>query len=94
MDSRGLFTMNTHDVGSSFYEVGHSLLRFNNHLCTSNGRSVTGRNASTTSGPIVMLGTKRPSITSTCIQSQPATSTALTYNRRFDDKRAISEYMV
>ncbi len=40
--------------------------------------SVTGRSASTTRGPMVMLGTKRPSITSTWIQSAPATSTALT----------------
>lgn len=32
---------------------------------TSNGRSVTGRRASTTRGPIVIFGTKRPSMTST-----------------------------
>src|SRR5215475_523562 len=34
--------------------------------------------ASTTSGPMVMLGTKRPSMTSTWIQSAPAASTART----------------
>mmetsp|Transcript_1562 Transcript_1562/g.5144 ORF Transcript_1562/g.5144 Transcript_1562/m.5144 type:complete len:214 (-) Transcript_1562:28-669(-) len=44
----------------------------------SRGLSVTGRSASTTSGPIVMFGTKRPSITSTCTQSQPALSMAST----------------
>ena len=40
------------------------------------GASVALRTASTTSGPMVMLGTKRPSITSTWIQSAPAASTA------------------
>lgn len=49
-----------------------------NTRCTSKGKSVTGRNASTTRGPIVMFGTKRPSITSIWIQSQPANSTAFT----------------
>lgn len=44
---------------------------------TSSGKSVTGRIASTTRGPIVILGTKRPSMTSTWIQSHPASSTAL-----------------
>ena len=53
--------------------------KLKNTRCTSNGRSVTGRSAPTTRGPIVMFGTKRPSITSTWIQSQPASSTALTY---------------
>lgn len=46
--------------------------------CTSRGFSVTGRSASTTRGPMVMLGTKRPSMTSTWIQSHPASSMALT----------------
>mmetsp|Transcript_15018 Transcript_15018/g.38593 ORF Transcript_15018/g.38593 Transcript_15018/m.38593 type:complete len:203 (+) Transcript_15018:802-1410(+) len=36
------------------------------------------RRASTTSGPMVMFGTKRPSITSTCTQSAPALSTSPT----------------
>mmetsp|Transcript_27073 Transcript_27073/g.77681 ORF Transcript_27073/g.77681 Transcript_27073/m.77681 type:complete len:303 (-) Transcript_27073:69-977(-) len=36
------------------------------------------RSASTTRGPIVMLGTKRPSITSTWTQSAPALSTSST----------------
>ena len=35
-----------------------------------------GRIAFTTTGPMVMLGTKWPSITSTCSQSAPAASTA------------------
>ena len=35
--------------------------------CTSTGSFVTLRTASTTSGPMVMFGTKRPSITSTWI---------------------------
>lgn len=92
--------------------MGSNLTRW-----TSRGRSVMGRRAATTSGPMVMLGTKRPSwqqsactavrdicthvmsaartaqasrvatvyaeqarltMTSTWIQSQPASSTALT----------------
>mmetsp|Transcript_20675 Transcript_20675/g.45362 ORF Transcript_20675/g.45362 Transcript_20675/m.45362 type:complete len:219 (+) Transcript_20675:214-870(+) len=36
------------------------------------------RSDSTTSGPMVMLGTKRPSITSTCTQSAPAPMTSST----------------
>src|SRR6185436_1743766 len=39
---------------------------------------VTGRSAFTTSGPMVILGTKCPSMTSTWIQSAPAASTART----------------
>lgn len=58
---------------------------------TSKGRSVTGRKASTTRGPIVMLGTKRPSITSTWIQSQPAHSTAFTWIKKKKNKQEISE---
>ena len=42
------------------------------------GRSVVGRMASTIKGPMVMLGTKRPSITSMWTQSAPATSMAFT----------------
>jgi hypothetical protein len=48
----------------------------------SSGLLVTGRRASTTRGPMVMLGTKRPSITSTCTQSQPAASMAATCTKR------------
>src|SRR5687768_15664230 len=44
----------------------------------SRGFFVWGRSARTTFGPMVMLGTKRPSITSTWIQSAPAASTART----------------
>src|SRR5262249_29361857 len=46
--------------------------------CTSSGFCVARRTASTTSGPIVRFGTKRPSITSTWIQSPPASSEART----------------
>src|SRR5215212_7842371 len=45
---------------------------------TSKGLAECGRIARTTSGPIVMFGTKCPSITSTWIQSPPAWSTART----------------
>ena len=45
---------------------------------TSNGLAVCGRSAFTTAGPMVRLGTKWPSITSTWIQSAPASSTART----------------
>ncbi len=46
--------------------------------CTSKTFFECGRSAFTTSGPMVMLGTKCPSMTSTWIQSQPAASTART----------------
>src|ERR1051326_5321416 len=46
--------------------------------CTSRSFGVLRRSALTTSGPMVMLGTKWPSITSTWIQSAPAASTART----------------
>ena len=45
---------------------------------TSRAVRACGRSAATTSGPRVMLGTKWPSITSTCTQSAPAASTAAT----------------
>src|SRR5579863_9651096 len=41
-----------------------------------------GLSAFTTTGPIVMLGTKWPSITSTCSQSAPAASTAFASSAR------------
>src|SRR4051794_19494395 len=44
--------------------------------CTSNGSLLCGRSAFTTTGPMVRLGTKWLSITSTWIQSAPATVTA------------------
>ena len=40
--------------------------------CTSNGRSVCGRMAATTAGPMVRFGTNRPSMTSTWMESAPA----------------------
>ncbi len=40
--------------------------------CTSNSFLECGRSAFTMSGPMVMFGTKCPSMTSTWIQSQPA----------------------
>src|SRR6185312_15531496 len=46
--------------------------------CTSNGSLLYLRTAFTTIGPIVRLGTKWPSITSTWIQSAPASVTAAT----------------
>jgi hypothetical protein len=46
------------------------------------GSFVTLRTASTTSGPMVMFGTNRPSITSTWIQSAPAASAARTSSAR------------
>lgn len=57
-------------------------IKYKHTRCTSRGKSVTGRNASTTRGPIVIFGTNRPSITSTCIQSHPATSTAFIYKKK------------
>ncbi len=49
---------------------------------TLSGFVVARRIASITTGPSVMLGTKRPSITSTWIQSAPAASTARTSSAR------------
>src|SRR5262245_29624976 len=46
--------------------------------CTLSGFAVERRMARSTTGPSVILGTKRPSITSTWIQSAPAASTART----------------
>src|SRR4029078_6951184 len=46
--------------------------------CTSKIFLVCGRSAFTTSGPMVMFGTKCPSMTSTWTQSQPALSMART----------------
>src|SRR3954471_9308765 len=45
---------------------------------TSSGFAVCGLSAFTTTGPMVRLGTKWPSMTSTWIQSAPASSTART----------------
>src|SRR5579872_3486711 len=42
----------------------------------SNGKLESGRKSATTFGPQVRFGTKRPSMTSTWIQSAPASSTA------------------
>src|SRR5579883_3165435 len=58
---------------SSRYRSGSAIIRW-----TSSGRRVAARMALTTGGPIVMFGTKQPSITSTWIQSAPALSTART----------------
>src|SRR5215469_11120066 len=46
--------------------------------CALRGRRVAARTALTTTGPKVRFGTKRPSMTSTWIQSAPARSTART----------------
>src|SRR6516162_8999079 len=46
--------------------------------CTLRGFAVDRRMASNTTGPMVMLGTNRPSITSMWIQSAPAASAART----------------
>src|SRR5436853_270338 len=58
---------------ASRYRSGSTIIR-----CTSSGFAVTRRTASTTTGPIVRFGTKRPSITSTWIQSAPPAATART----------------
>src|SRR5580704_12313905 len=50
----------------------------------SKGLFVCGRNAATTGGPKVMLGTKWPSITSRWIQSAPAAATARTSSPSFE----------
>src|SRR5262245_49576774 len=50
--------------------------------CTSSTFLVCGRIAFTTPGPMVMLGTKCPSMTSTCTQSHPAASMARTSSPR------------
>src|SRR5882672_5779831 len=50
--------------------------------CTSRGSFVAARTARTMTGPSVMLGTKRPSMTSTWMTSAPAASTARTSSAR------------
>ena len=49
-------------ANASTYRSGSTIIR-----CTSSGRRVASRTAFTTSGPMVMLGTNRPSMTSTWI---------------------------
>src|SRR5690606_1493228 len=58
-------------AGMSF--SGSTIIR-----CTSSGFFATCATASTTMGPMVRLGTKRPSITSTWTRSQPPASMAAT----------------
>src|SRR5262245_18895790 len=53
-------------------QVGAGLLMHKERVGTCKGRLVDLRTASTTKGPIVRLGTKRPSITSTWIASASA----------------------
>src|SRR5215211_3050242 len=57
-------------ANASRYRSGCSIIRW-----TSRGSLVMRRQVATINGPIVMLGTKCPSITSTWIQSAPAAST-------------------
>ncbi|AEH53145.1 hypothetical protein BCO26_1087 [Heyndrickxia coagulans 2-6] len=63
---------------ASKYWSGFSIIKW-----TSSGSFVTGRTAPTTSGPIVMFGTKWPSITSIWIQSAPPSSTSLISSPNF-----------
>src|SRR5580692_11539720 len=49
---------------------------------TSSGSRVTGRSDLTTTGPILMFGTKWPSMTSTWIRSAPARSASRTWSPR------------
>src|SRR5450759_135816 len=58
---------------SAMYLSGSSIMRWQ-----SSGKSVTLRSDFTTGGPIVMLGTKWPSITSTCSKDAPPSNTAWT----------------
>src|SRR5262249_40941234 len=51
-------------------------------MCTSSGRFATRLSAATTGRPTVRLGTKCPSMTSTCSQSAPASSTRRTSSPR------------
>src|SRR5262245_51180788 len=51
-------------------------------MCTSSGLRATFFSASTTGMPMVRFGTKWPSMTSTCSQSAPASSTLRTSSAR------------
>src|SRR4030095_9299699 len=51
-------------------------------MCTSSGLRATFLSASTTGMPMVRFGTKWPSMTSTCSQSAPASSTLRTSSAR------------
>ena len=65
------------DVRTGFH-VHDDVVGARGRECTSSGFFVRRRSAFTTSGPMVILGTKCPSITSTWIQSAPAASTDCT----------------
>ena len=79
LDRRGRLGLDEKMIGagplakSARQRSGSTIIR-----CTLSGFCVQRRTASTTTGPIVIFGTKRPSITSTWIQSAPAASTART----------------
>ena len=65
-------------VGAGPRESFEVALRLDDHEVHVERLAVALRTAATTSGPKLMSGTKRPSITSTWIQSAPAASTART----------------
>jgi hypothetical protein len=70
MHRRGRLHRDEEMIGTGLGKVGEIALRLR-------------RNASTTTGPIVIFGTKRPSMTSTWIQSAPAASTARISSARY-----------
>jgi hypothetical protein len=65
-------------VGASLGEIVEIALRLDDHQVHVERLLVALRKHETTTGPIVRFGTKRPSITSTWIQSAPAASAART----------------
>ena len=73
---RAGFLMHQNNIRAGAGEISQIALGLDIIKWTSSGKLVLLRAASTTSGPMVMLGTKRPSITSTWIRSAPACSTS------------------
>ena len=72
MEVRPGLGMDGDDVGAGFSERLEEASTGEIIRWTSNGFFVCGRSALTTAGPMVMLGTKWPSMTSTWMQSAPA----------------------
>src|SRR5215831_11544752 len=78
MYGRARFAMHEQMISAGTGEVVEVTLGLDDHQMHIHRFGLALRTASTTTGPIVMFGTKRPSITSTWIQSPPAASTACT----------------
>src|SRR5215468_4863898 len=78
MDCRARLGLHQQMIGAGIGEGGEIALRLDYHQMNVERLCRRAAIACSTTGPMVMLGTKRPSITSTWIQSAAAVSTART----------------